>query len=305
MKFIPLDVDENLREKTQHGEDDFAVAVYLRRMNKKEEGELILHWHDEIQFVIPCSGSILFTVSNQKYTLSTNEYLFINSKNLHMSKPLDKVGGDYICINIHPRFLYGYSSGIVNRKYVQPFLSSDALQTILFDGSEAWHKQAKKLLEELVRVYDAEEYAYEMVVQKIVLELWLLIIYNNREKAVTEVPLSSADQTRLTNILDFVKMHYMENITLSDIATAGILSTGECCRFMKRAVGVSPMHYLNNFRIAKSIYLLQSSSLSITEVAQAVGFGSSSYYTEQFKKIMSCKPLEYRHRFISSKKACN
>lgn len=299
MKFVPFDVDANLRETTQHGEYDFPIAVYLRRMNKKEEGPAPLHWHDEIQFVVPRSGSILFTVCDQEYRLTPNEYLFINSKRLHMSKPLKKTGGDYICIDIHPRFLYGYSSSLVNRKYVQPFLSSDALSSILLDNSAPWHSKAKALLDNLINVYETAEYAYEITVQKIVLELWLLIINNSQKLSVKAKPLSQTEQIRLDNILDFIKLHYADKITLPDIADAGILSTGECCRFMKRTVGISPMTYLNNFRIAKSVNLLQSTTLSITEVAQTVGFESSSYYTERFKKLMNCKPLEYRQRFTS------
>jgi len=146
---------------------------------------------------------------------------------------------------------------------------------------------------------DEKDYAYELAVQKAVLELWLLIIRHHQDKSAAGRLISQGDQERLDQILAFMQERYGEKITLGDIAGAGNLSTSECCRFVRRTLGLSPMTYLNNFRIVKSAHLLQTTNMTITEIAQAVGFGSSSYYTERFKKMMNCKPLEYRRKATS------
>ena len=299
MKFVPFDVDASLREMTRHGSDDFPVAIYLRRMNDAREGNLILHWHEELQFVIPLSGPILFTVCDEPYVLSPGTCLFINSRSLHMAKPMDTQGGAYICVDIHPQFLSGYGSSLIGRNYVQPFLSPDAFPALLLDGAQPWHGDACALLEQLVRIYDEKDYAYELAIQKIALELWLLIIRNHREKSAARRLISQGDQDRLDRILSYIQSHYGEKITLNDIAGASNLSISECCRFVRRTLGLSPMTYLNNFRIVKSANLLQTTDMTITEIAQAVGFGSSSYYTDRFKKMMNCKPLEYRRKATS------
>ena len=298
MDFMPLDVDENLREINPHGQKEFPIAVYLRRMNKRDEGYLILHWHDEIQFVLPQNGPILFTVGERSYTLRENEYLFINSKCLHMARPLEPVGGDYICIDIHPRFLSDGNS-LIGRKYVWPFVSSPAFDTVLIDGSRKWHDEAKKLLKQLVLVFNEKEFGYEMQVRGIVMELWALLIGDNLDKASSEVMLTPAERERLEMVLRYVKEHYAEKIKLSDLAAAASLSESECSRFIKRTLGFPPIVYVNRYRIVQSTTLLKSTTMSIAEIAQAVGFGTSSYYTERFKETMNCKPLEYRRRYLA------
>ena len=294
---VPFDVDDSLKELTRHGEEEFPVAVYRRRLEGREEGWLILHWHEEIQFVLPVTGPILFTVGGTSYTLTPPEPLFINSHALHKARPLDSGGGEYICIDIHPRLLYGYDSALVSRRYVQPFLA--ALPALLLDGAAPWHRQARSLLEEIVRVYSGAEYAYEMEIQKLVLEVWLLLIRNSRDRAAIVPPVRPGEQERLDAMLAYIKDHCAETVALAGIAAAGHLSPGACCRLLKRATGLSPIAYLNHLRVAKSAALLQSSDASITEIAQAVGFGTSSYYTARFKQIMNCTPLVYRRRFRS------
>ena len=213
-----------------------------------------------------------------------------------MAKPLNG-SGNYICINVHPRFLYGTYESRINRNYVAPFLMSQDFSALLINSGAPWHDTVKSLLLQVVSAYEEGKYAYELTIQKLLLEVWLLLIENNQDKQEASTILTQAEQNRMDCVLTFIQKHYAEKITLSDIAASANISEGECCRFFKRTLNLSPMIYLNNFRIVKSTSLLISSSYSITEVAQAVGFGSGSYYTERFKKMMNCKPLEYRKRF--------
>lgn len=299
MNFIPLSVDEKLREVTRHGSREFPVAVYLRRMNRKEEGYLILHWHDELQFVVPRRGPLSFTAGEQTYVLNEGQCLFINSRVLHTAKPLDTVGGDYVCIDFHPSLLYSANS-LISRKYVQPYLTSQSLASLLIDGQKSWHAEAKSLLETLIAAYDAADYGCELEVLNLLQRLWLLIVCNNREQTATEVILGPYEQARLDRIIAYIQKNYAEKMTLADIASAALLSASECCRFVKRTLGLAPMQYLNQYRIVQSTELLRTTSRSVSEIAFDVGFNSASYYTERFKEMMNCRPLEYRKMYLAA-----
>ena len=48
--------------------------------------------------------------------------------------------------------------------------------------------------------------------------------------------------------------------------------------------------------------LLSRTALSISEIARQVGFGTSSYFTELFRREMGCAPLEYRKRYRQQEK---
>lgn len=52
--------------------------------------------------------------------------------------------------------------------------------------------------------------------------------------------------------------------------------------------------YINRRRINESIKLLHTTSLSIEEISQRVGFTSASYYSKIFKKQTGVSPLKYK-----------
>ena len=56
-----------------------------------------------------------------------------------------------------------------------------------------------------------------------------------------------------------------------------------------------PTEYLNRYRISKSLDLLRSTDLSVTEIALSAGFGSASYYAETFRQHLGKSPREFRN----------
>jgi len=300
MEFIYFDVDENLRETTHHGSEDFPIAIYLQDVSKNKEGFVALHWHEELQFVLPQRGNILYKINNSEVILKKNDVLFINSKCLHTARAIDSRDTEYICIDVNPRMIGGYNASRICQYYVQPLLSASDLAYLVFDGTSEWHQEIVALLDKIVALYEKKDYAYELEIQSVFSEIWLILLKNNRERINATALSTIPDQQRLEKMLNYIQDNYTDKIMLEDIARRGCISEGECCRFFKRMTGMSPIIYLTNFRIAKSTTLLTTSDYSITDIAQMTGFGNSSYYTQRFKALMNCKPLEYRKKFSST-----
>ena len=62
----------------------------------------------------------------------------------------------------------------------------------------------------------------------------------------------------------------------------------------KKNMGTSFNEYLNNVRLRYACSLLQSSELSVKEVAFASGYNSTEYFLYIFKKKMGMTPREYK-----------
>ncbi|MNE99308.1 HTH-type transcriptional activator RhaR [compost metagenome] len=52
--------------------------------------------------------------------------------------------------------------------------------------------------------------------------------------------------------------------------------------------------YLMEFRLSKAVELLEFTDISISEIAESVGFSSQNYFIISFKKKMKLSPLAYR-----------
>lgn len=94
----------------------------------------------------------------------------------------------------------------------------------------------------------------------------------------------------------FIKNNYTEKITLSDIGKHVFLSNSYLSKVFKDELGCSFTDYVNNLRIQKSKELLNTSTLSLIDISNAVGFDDQSYFTKVFKKKTGISPGKYREK---------
>ena len=92
--------------------------------------------------------------------------------------------------------------------------------------------------------------------------------------------------------ISYIRMHYMENITLQDICFEAQLSPGYFGKLFKDFTSKTPFEYLQMVRIEKSEELLVI-GYPITEASEAVGFNDPFYFSKVFKKIKGLCPREY------------
>lgn len=64
--------------------------------------------------------------------------------------------------------------------------------------------------------------------------------------------------------------------------------------FQERFFKCTPLNYVIDYRIQKSLYLLQQGDSNITEVAYQVGFNSTSYFIDKFRNSMNMTPFAYK-----------
>lgn len=100
--------------------------------------------------------------------------------------------------------------------------------------------------------------------------------------------------TNVEKIIEFIKKHYNDNLTLDSIASVVYLSTSYASRIFKKAKKVSIMEYVTYIRMENAKYLLCNPNYKIDDIAQNVGYTDSSYFTKVFKKYEGITPVQYR-----------
>ena len=107
------------------------------------------------------------------------------------------------------------------------------------------------------------------------------------------VKASVADDT-VQNILEYINLNYMRDITLKEICTKYNYSLPYMSAKFKRVVGISFMEYLQKLRIDNSKKLLFDTNYSISDIAYLVGYKDVRFYHRIFKKITGKTPAEFR-----------
>ena len=94
----------------------------------------------------------------------------------------------------------------------------------------------------------------------------------------------------------FLRLRYMDNVKLQDIANAIGLSTRQVSRVFLREFGVSFVNKLNEVRLQQAKFLLTHTHTDIYTICTDCGFQSMSYFTAKFRKNTGMTPAEYRNR---------
>ncbi len=290
-----LNISKDLQELTLHGTKEFPVALYETVMRLESMDFLPLHWHKEIQFVYIKSGRVQYRVGTDVFILEEGEGLFINVSGLHEAKPYQFEQALIYCVNVDAKLMGGHEGSIFHSKYVQPYITTNRLPYVKLTG---------ELSEKVADIADMmrEQVAFfEFKIWRELLFIWESML--TQSMLTKEIVDSSiiVQHERAKAMLDFIHAHYHEKIALEDLASHVYLSRAECSRFFKKIVGMTPFSYLLQYRLRKSIELLQNDEQSVTAVAINTGFSTVSYYIEKFKQYTGYSPHVYRRKFLSVK----
>ena len=102
------------------------------------------------------------------------------------------------------------------------------------------------------------------------------------------------DEMRMQRINQFVYDHFMEPITITDVAGVANMTETSFCRYFKTRTLKTFIRFLNEVRITYSCKLLNDVQCSISDACFESGFNSLSYFNRQFKTIMKMSPMQYK-----------
>lgn len=85
-----------------------------------------------------------------------------------------------------------------------------------------------------------------------------------------------------------------EDISLYELAAEARLSVFHFARMFKQSIGVSPRVYLMRLRVERACELLETTNLSVTMIAQEVGYSSNQVLARVFIKHRHMSPSEFR-----------
>ena len=293
---MQIRMDKENRELKAHGSYEFPVNISYEQLSRYERGSFSWHWHPEIELTFVLSGQIGYQVNGKSYILKEGDGIFCNTNALHSGHMIDGMDCVYISTTFAPRFLYGFSNSVIQTRYVEPVLTDMQLASIVFSPEIDWQNQVLACMH---RIYDlslSQPSAFEMEIQELLLSIWIEIYRHASFSGESQNTAAARDVERLRILLDYIHRHYMEHLTLADLAAQIHICRSECCRFFKKCMNESLFDYLLDYRIEKSLPLLLERQASITSVAEQTGFSSPAYFSKIFRHQMGCSPSEYRNR---------
>lgn len=99
---------------------------------------------------------------------------------------------------------------------------------------------------------------------------------------------------QVRKVTAFMRDNLDRQVSLDELAGLVRLSRFHFCTAFRRATGYSPHQWQTRQRMARARDLLADRSLSITEIALAVGYETPSAFTARFRQAMGITPSTFR-----------
>jgi AraC family transcriptional regulator len=125
-----------------------------------------------------------------------------------------------------------------------------------------------------------------------------LLRYYTREGVREATPASAGDLSSIRRTIEYIEDQPEAHLTLSVLARVAGLSRYHFSRVFKQQVGMTPMRYIENARLARAKDLIRSGHVPLAEVSLAVGFADQSHFTRRFHLQEGITPAAYarQHR---------
>ena len=151
-----------------------------------------------------------------------------------------------------------------------------------------------KLLFEIEN-YRGEGVAAALFYEAKVTEAIALVVDNQKKQAAKNAhPLSKEDIAGLRDVISYIADHYTFDIPLDRLASIACMSVSKFKTCFKRHTGCTVTEYIQGRRMSQAEHLLIDTDFTMGQIAQMIGYSTSSRFAELFKKNTGILPIEYR-----------
>ena len=276
----------NGSEKVNYDNPNFPSYVYAGYVYPSSTWANDPHFHDDVELLCVTEGYLAYNINGKEIFLNEGDTIFVNSKQIHFNAPKREERSNYVIVIFHPRVLC--ASNVVENKYIKPVTDNANLPYIHFKYST---EVGKNLHEIMVKTPTC--LFSEFLLTKQFYEIWeqVLIACGNPEASVKY---SDSQVDALKAMLTYIQENYASPITLDDIAAAGNVSRTFCNNLFHKYTDQTPIENLTRFRVSQVATLLNTTGLSMSEIAYNTGFSSASYMGEAFKKYYGESPRSFK-----------
>lgn len=276
---------------------DFPCITTRANLYRYAQPQIPWHWHSTVEVFYLEQGTLEYRTPGGTWVFPAGSGGFVNANVLHSSRVLPSPDGAVQLLHLFdPAFLSGGAMNRLYTKYILPLTTSGREMIPLMADDP---KQGT-LLTILKKSFSLDEgqFGYEFALRQNLEDIWLGLVALTAGEKATSAPADGPIKAMML----FIHHHFAEDITVDQIAQAGLVSRRGCFRIFREQLRTTPLGYLRDYRLERARDLLRHRQLSMTEIAAQCGLGSSSYFGQQFRASFGLTPSQYRNRWHDPEK---
>lgn len=285
-------INHKMMEELAHPNQMFPISEFIDHFDTFADGSFPSHWHHELELQIVLKGSAEYQVNGTPYVVEEGCAIYIAPEAIHLARELSggTIGYDIVLL---PQILINLMRSANCENYTLP-LTTRRPEALVITPER---KEGHKILEYMRRMYYTESthFTYELFLLENLIGIWrnLLSILPKPSKDPEDSGKLLREQ-RMKDMLDYIHQNYIQPITIQDVAGAANISKNECFRCFSELSKMTPVEYVNKFRLLQASQLLLTTEKSMSDICFMTGFNNTSYFSKKFKDQYGVSPKTYR-----------
>lgn len=262
-----------------------------------------VHNHDYIEIAVVTNGVGRHKINNTSCTVKKGDVCIINTESIHCFTPCDDKNSKNLSISFigfYLEFLYdiGFNPSLLNNIINMLMFKFYYVQenNFSFTLSDEELEHVNYLLSRMARAYkELKNGDIDM------LKMYLCILLTEFSRCYSKIietapKIDNYHFSLVKNIIEYLGIHYGENIRLTDLSEYHHISSRHLSRIFKNATGLSIFEYLQKIRIEKACLLLNTTDENVTYIMSRVGFADYRHFSQIFKKYTGMTPRKYANK---------
>ena len=298
-------MNEEVLTKWLHNPMESDNTIYYRRRDGVAVEHMLRpgaydmrrnHFHPEYEIYLLLHGNRQVYYDNRPYLLNEGNLALIDSSRIHMTCPAPDDTDKYyerIILYLDREKVEEYDRLFPEMEIGRFFQEHDGIYIL----SSVERQQIMNMFETVMRELDGGQRRSKTLIDLTILRFFIDFWRLNRPVAyhMDETERQKKGKFAIAhNVSEYISAHFCEEIPLEKLAEEFSVSESYLSRSFKDAVGVGIREYVNILRTRKAQQMLEETKLSVSEIAQAVGFDSASYFGQVFQKHLAISPSQYR-----------
>lgn len=230
------------------------------------------HLHGAVEVYYFLEGESLIQCGTEKYRLGAGDLFIAFPNQVHGYEKSKNVYG-YIMILQVKTWLKPYYKLLTEKLPVVPYLKKGSFE----------HTGIPELLE--------MAWQDHKTVSKDVLQGYFAVIFG---KLLSLLQMQEARNDTMRDILMYIHDHYKEPISRKDIAHAAGYTESHISHLFSATMRTSLPDYINALRVEDAKDLLTGTNMTVSQIAESLGFGSIRNFGRAFQKYTATTPKDYR-----------
>lgn len=290
-----------------------AALLYESINSQEERLDVGLDWHDEPEIIYFKNGHYKLMLNLKEYDITDECFCIVNSGVIRKLESLDEKGVEYsIRIKLED-LCFKNDSDPVNEALIYPLLKGSIRFNEFITVSDFGFLQVLRSFNDMVRRYrefgkksntnsvSVRKYELDSVADQLMIKADLLhviaLIYSFGMIEDKEITDTEKQVKAIKDSIIFIREHYKEKLYIRNLSELTGLNEQYFIRFFGSVTGVSPLDYINRYRVEQAARLLKDTDTHVYEIAEECGFHNIGNFIKIFRSVTGETPHKFRKRF--------